>query len=92
MPAAVVELPSLIGDVLDGLREVQVDATTLGGALQGLIKMHPRLEVHLFTESGKLRRHIRCFLNDKEVRDLGGLDVAVSDGDRIAIIQAISGG
>lgn len=92
MATVTVELPSLLGDVLDGLRKVEVEGVMLGEAFGDLIGQHPRLAIHLHTEKGGLRRHIRCFLNDVDIRELGHMRAPLNDGDTITILQAISGG
>lgn len=85
-------LPNLLADVLGGLQEVVIQSDTLQGALNELIVVEPRLYVHLYTEAGQLRRHIRCFLNDQHMAELDSFDQALADGDVITILQAISGG
>ena len=43
-------------------------------------------------ENGALRRFINIYINDEDVRFLGGLDAAVNDGDSITILPAVAGG
>ncbi len=43
-------------------------------------------------ENGALRRFINIYINDEDVRFLGGLDAAVKDGDSITILPAVAGG
>jgi molybdopterin converting factor small subunit len=39
-----------------------------------------------------LRRFVNVYLNDEDVRFLGGLDTQVSDGDHVTILPAVAGG
>jgi sulfur-carrier protein len=92
MPSVTVELPSLLAQAVGVGRRVAVDAGSLRGALDALIERHPGLAVHLFDESGDLREHVLCFHNDVNTRWMESMDVPVEAGDRIAILQAVSGG
>lgn len=50
------------------------------------------LKVHLFDESGELRRHVLCFHNQENTRWLSNLGRPVVAGDVLQIVQAVSGG
>ena len=91
MPAVNVELPGLLADIL-GVRSLTVDADTVRGALAAVVAECPALSTHLFDEQGELREHVLCFHNDTNTRWLKGGDVPVAAGDRITIMQAVSGG
>ena len=39
-----------------------------------------------------LRRFINVYVNDEDVRFLGGLDAQIKDGDSITILPAVAGG
>lgn len=86
-----VELPSLLWDYSGGARTVEVDARTLGEALTALFAANPLLRVHLCDESGALRRHVWVFLNDRESRSLPPSH-DLRAGDRLRVVQAVSGG
>jgi molybdopterin converting factor small subunit len=68
---------------------VPVEADSVGAALDGLVERTPALRVHLFDESGALRRHVLCLHNGARI---GSLDAPVADGDTITLLQAVSGG
>jgi molybdopterin converting factor small subunit len=92
MASVTVELPSLLGPIVNGERSVAVDAGTLAGVLSALTKRYPALGVHLFDETGGLREHVLCFHNGNNSRWLESLDVPVAEGDTVTILQAVSGG
>jgi adenylyltransferase/sulfurtransferase len=87
-----VELPSALTQVLGGRSELVVEGATLREALRALVAAEPALGVHVFDESEGLRRHVLCFLNGRNTRWLDSLDVALADGDRLRVMQAVSGG
>ena len=43
-------------------------------------------------DAGALRRFINIYVNDEDVRFLGGVDAKLSDGDEVAILPAVAGG
>jgi molybdopterin converting factor small subunit len=92
MARATVHLPGLLAPFAGGVRTVPVEADTLGGALDDLVRHHPALKVHLFDESGGFRRHVLCFHNAENTRWLENLDGRLAPGDEITILQAVSGG
>ena len=85
-----VEVPAILGDAI-GSRTVPIDAATPAEALAAL-RAHPRLGPLLFDESKKLRPHVLLFLNDTDVRHLPSLETRLKPTDRLAIVQAVSGG
>ncbi|MBC8498879.1 MoaD family protein [Candidatus Bathyarchaeota archaeon] len=50
------------------------------------------LREYLFTDEGGLHSHVVVILNGRGVGVLEGLDTALDDGDRVAILPSIGGG
>jgi sulfur-carrier protein len=71
---------------------VEVQGTTVGEALNGLVSQHPDLRRHLYTDEGKLRAFVNVYLNDEDVRYMQKEATAVQDGDNISIVPSIAGG
>ena len=92
MPQVTVALPSLLAGVVGGARTLPIEAETLAGALDELVRRYPALTIHLFDESGAFRQHVLCFHNEESTRWLGSLDRPLAAGDVITIMQAVSGG
>ena len=91
MPTATVELPTLLGGLV-GTDVVHVEAATLREALEDAFRRHPSLRVHILDETGALRRHVLCLHNGANTRWYENLEVALREGDRLTILQAVSGG
>ncbi|MCI0589338.1 MAG: MoaD/ThiS family protein [Planctomycetes bacterium] len=87
-----VELPSVLGDILQGKRLLEVEGATLAEALEDLVRRCPALRVHLFDEAGAFRQHVLCLHNGTNTRWFAGLDRPVAEGDTLTILQAVSGG
>jgi molybdopterin converting factor small subunit len=76
-----------------GKDAVEVNATTIAGALDELTAAYPELRKHLFTSEGKVRAFVNIYLNDEDVRYLPEKDATkVSPTDTLSIIPSIAGG
>ena len=42
--------------------------------------------------SGQLHRFVNIYLNDEDIRYLGGADTTLKDGDQVSILPALAGG
>lgn len=84
-----VTIPSMLAGVVHGDRKFTVEGDDLAAAVDALFAKHPELRVHLLDEKGNLRPHVMFFHNDTATRELRG---EVADGDRLTVLQAVSGG
>jgi molybdopterin converting factor small subunit len=87
-----IELPSMLSSVLGGVRRIEANGDTWPLALEDAFARLPGLRVHVYDESGRLRPHVLCFVNDVNTRFGDGPAPRLRDGDRITIMQAVSGG
>lgn len=72
--------------------EVEVPAATVGDALARLAERYPQLGRHLLGDNGRVRSFVGVFLNDDDVRHLGGAGAAVSPGDVVTLVPSVAGG
>jgi molybdopterin converting factor small subunit len=87
-----VQLPGIVAEALGVARNHEVQARTLRDVLEHIAHRLPGLSVHLFDETGAFREHVLCFLNEESTRWMESVDVPLHDGDKITILQAVSGG
>jgi molybdopterin converting factor small subunit len=74
------------------LTEGEVPGTTVREVLDELDKRYPGLAGYVVDETGRLRRHVNVFVGDEPICDREALSDKVSPGDRVFILQALSGG
>ncbi len=72
--------------------EIEVAGATVGEALADLVRRHPQLKRHLFTDEGALRNFVNVFRNDEDVRHLERDATPVAAGDSLSIVPSIAGG
>jgi sulfur-carrier protein len=87
-----VSLPTILRDCTGGHSTVTIEAATLTEALERLRETYPLLHRHLYDETEQLRPHVLIFYNNESTRWLERLDVPLKPGDRLEILQAVSGG
>ena len=85
-----VSIPNIIQTSI-GQRRIEIEATTLDNALSQL-SQHAKLGPLIFDDDGEVRKHVLIFHNDTATKHLDSLDVELKPGDRLAVIQAVSGG
>jgi sulfur-carrier protein len=86
-----VRIPTILRSYTDGAKAVEGDGATLEELIADLESRHPGLRDRL-VEDGALRRFVNVYLNDEDVRFLGGLETSVSDGDHVTVLPAVAGG
>lgn len=91
MPIKVM-LPAAFTRHTDGLKQFDSAAANLPGLLAQIDQSFPALGTQIKGEDGKLRRFINIYVNDEDIRFLGGESYAFQDGDEIMLIPSIAGG
>jgi len=86
-----VRIPTILRTYTGGEKAVEGSGDTLAEVISDLDGRHPGLQGRLVDESG-LRRFVNVYLNDEDVRFLGGLETKVSDGDTVTVLPAVAGG
>lgn len=88
-----IKLPTVLRTHAGGEKQVEAAGGTVGEAIGDLVGKFPALQEQLFESgSSSLRRFVNVYLNDDDIRYMGGLEAAVSDGDRVTILPAVAGG
>lgn len=86
-----VRIPTILRDYTGGAKTVEADGATLAELVDHLEAAHPGLKDRL-VDDGSLRRFVNVYLNDEDVRFLGGLGTELADGDSVTVLPAVAGG
>ncbi|MFC4015490.1 MoaD/ThiS family protein [Nonomuraea purpurea] len=86
-----VRIPTILRTYTDGAKAVEAEGATLDELITNLESRHPGIKARL-VDQGALRRFVNVYLNDEDVRFLGGLGTPVSDGDTVTVLPAVAGG
>jgi molybdopterin converting factor small subunit len=92
MTHVTLEVPRVLRDCTAGRAAVELEADRLDTAHMAIRRHWPVLATHVFTETGELRPHVLMLHNDRLTRWMERRDVPLAAGDRLTIVQAVSGG
>jgi MoaD family protein len=87
-----VKIPPVLRPSTGGEKEVSADGGTVGEVLKAVVESHPDTSRQIFSEDGELNRYVNVYLNDEDVRVLGGLETPVKPEDTVVILPAMAGG
>ena len=91
MARVTITLPRLLEPAVGPTRRIELEAGSVGEAIELLLVRHPTLRVHLFDEQGNLRQHVLCFVNGSQTR-LVDRSAPTTEPTDITFLQAVSGG
>ena len=91
-----VKIPTILRTYTGGEKSVEAEGGTLTELIDNLDANHPGLKERLLDGSidggGDLRRFVNVYINDEDVRFIGGLDATLADGDQVVVLPAVAGG
>jgi len=87
-----VRIPTILRTYTGGEKTVSGSGDTLTALLDDLDSRHSGLRGRLVTEEGSLHRFVNVYVNDEDVRFLGGLETKLNDGDSVTVLPAVAGG
>ena len=86
-----VRIPTILRTYTDGEKSVTGEGADVGSLIDDLESSHPGIKDRLI-DNGDLRRFVNVYVNDEDVRFLGGLEAPLSDGDQVVVLPAVAGG
>ena len=87
-----VRIPTILRTYTGGEKLVEGSGDTLTALLDDLDSRHSGIRGRLVTEDGSLHRFVNVYVNDEDVRFLGGLETKLNDGDSVTVLPAVAGG
>jgi molybdopterin converting factor small subunit len=86
-----VRIPTILRTYTAGEKSVSGSGSTLAALIDDLEVNHSGIKDRLI-DNGDLRRFVNIYVNDEDVRFLGGLEAELKDGDQIVVLPAVAGG
>jgi sulfur-carrier protein len=90
--AITVQIPTALRRHTAGVASVACAAANLTELFTVLDDKFPELKPHLRDESGQVRRFLNIYVNEEDIRFLGGPSYAFQDGDEVLLVPSIAGG
>ncbi len=90
--AITVRIPPPLRKYTDGIEVAEIEAANLAGLFEGLEQQFPGIKKALCADNGSPHRFVNIYVNDEDIRFLGGAGYAFREGDEVLLIPAIAGG
>ncbi|MDQ3973425.1 MAG: MoaD family protein [Actinomycetota bacterium] len=87
-----VRVPTIMRKHTGGAQKVTGRGATVRELVDDIEARHGGLRDALVDEDGRLHRFVNVYVNDEDVRFLGGLEAPLADGDTVSILPAVAGG
>lgn len=84
----VLRLPSTLSAYSGGKSQIPLQATTLEALLAELARRHPAVWECLCTDEGRVRRHVKIFVNNALVTSEDDLDITLNPGQEVIVLPA----
>ena len=87
-----VQIPTALRRLTAGTARVISSAANLNDLFLELDSRFPNLKPHLRDEAGEVRRFLNIYVNEEDIRFLGGASYAFREGDEVLLVPSIAGG
>jgi sulfur-carrier protein len=87
-----VQIPTALRRHTSGVGSITCAASNLGELFSVLDVKFPDLKPHLRDEAGETRRFLNIYVNEEDIRFLGGASYSFQDGDEVLLVPSIAGG
>jgi sulfur-carrier protein len=87
-----VQIPTALRRHTAGVSSMACAAANLAELFSALDENFPDLKGHLRDESGQIRRFLNIYVNEEDIRFLGGPSYVFQDGDEVLLVPSIAGG
>ena len=87
-----VQIPTALRRHTAGVGSIACGATNLAELFSALDEKFPELKPHLRDEAGQVRRFLNIYVNEEDIRFLGGNNYKFHEGDRVLVVPSIAGG
>jgi molybdopterin converting factor small subunit len=87
-----VQIPSALRRHTAGVSSITCTASNLEQLFLVLDEKFPDLKPHLRDDQGQIRRFLNIYVNEEDIRFLGGVEYAFQENDEVLLVPSIAGG
>ena len=87
-----VRIPTPLRKLTNNEEVVEIKASTIGDAITELQSRYPGIKERLVDDNGEVRRFVNVYVNEEDIRFLGGQTYAFQEGDEVLLVPSIAGG
>tara|TARA_X000000368_G_scaffold65991_1_gene47170 strand:- start:260 stop:541 length:282 start_codon:yes stop_codon:yes gene_type:complete len=90
--AVTIRIPTTFRELTKGNSLISSNGKTLRELIDQVQTEYPDFVNRVLDDEGNLQRFVNIFLDDEDVRFLGGLDTEIEEGQIVSIVPAVAGG
>lgn len=87
-----INLPSVLTPLTGGQHTIDASGATVGEVVDDIGRRFPALSPRLRDEHGAPYPFVTIYLNDEDIRFIGGFDAPLRPGDELSVVPAVAGG
>ncbi len=87
-----IHIPTALRKLTSGALTIELDVKSLADLLDQMCAEFPDISRHLRDDRGELRRFLNIYVNEEDIRFLGGGEYKFKDGDVVLLVPSIAGG
>jgi len=87
-----VEIPTPLRRFTGGVAKLDSGASSLSELVIDLEGRFPGIAKHLRDEAGQIRPFLNIYVNEEDIRFLGGESYRFKEGDKVLLVPSIAGG
>lgn len=87
-----IRVPTVLRKHTGGEKVIESQGATIKELILNLERSHAELAGAVTGDDGTLAGFVNVYLNDEDIRYLGGPDAELRDGDEVSILPAVAGG
>jgi sulfur-carrier protein len=87
-----VQIPAALRRHTAGVGSITCAAANLDELFSVLDEKFPDLKPHLRDDKGHIRRFLNVYVNEEDIRFLGGPAYAFQEGDEVLLVPSVAGG
>ena len=91
-PTVRIRVTAILQKLIGGQKEIEARGATVATVIDDIEASYPGFKAQMYNEDGQLQRFVNVYLNDEDIRYMGGAATALSDGDVLDILPALAGG
>lgn len=91
-PTINVRVTAVLQKLTNGQKTIKATGSTIGELIDDIEAQYPGFRSQMYGPDGKLHRFVNVYLNDEDIRYMGGVDAGLKEGDNIDILPALAGG
>jgi sulfur-carrier protein len=85
-------IPTPLRKFTENQATLKTDSETVFSSIKDLTARYPELHKHLLDEDGSIRKFVKIFVGDEDIKALDNENTKVGNDTIISIIPAIAGG